>query len=215
MRLILIGPPGSGKGTQAKLLAEREHLRHFGMGDLLRDAVQRGTMAGRAAAPYVLRGDLVPDAVVNQMIAEHFEGNGPVERFVMDGYPRTREQAVAFDQVLGGLGAGLDAAVQLQVDDEEIVRRLSGRWVCPLCHTPYHVVSNPPRVAGVCDKDGSALTQRADDREEIVRDRLRVYHGTTRDLLQYYRDRGLLRQVPGRDGIEGIYQQLLRAVAGG
>jgi adenylate kinase len=215
MRLILIGPPGSGKGTQAKLLAERKKLCHFGMGDILREAVRLATPAGRQAAPYVLRGDLVPDTVVNQMVAERFRGDDATGCFVMDGYPRTQVQAIAFDQLLAELPLSLDAAVQLVVDDDEIVRRLSGRWVCPKCHTPYHTVSNPPRTAGLCDRDRQPLMQREDDREEIVRERLRVYHRTNADLLDYYRDRGLLRQVRAEGGIEDIYHEILRAVVDG
>jgi adenylate kinase len=215
MRLSLIGPPGSGKGTQAKLLAEGQRLCHFGMGDLLREAVRQDTPAGREAAPFVDKGDLVPDALVNQMIAERFGRDDCTGRFVMDGYPRTRAQAVAFDRLLADLGLRLDAAVQLVVDDDEIVRRLSGRWVCPVCHTPYQSVSSPPRVPGLCDKDGQALIQREDDLEEIVRERLRVYHRTSADLLAYYREHRLLREVRAEGSIDEIYQKILGAVAGG
>jgi adenylate kinase len=213
MRLILIGPPGSGKGTQAQLLAERRRLCHFGMGDILREAVRQDTPAGRQAAPYVLKGELVPDALVNRLVAERFTLNQDCPtNFVMDGYPRTRAQAVAFDQMLHDLSLGLDAAVQLVVDDEEIVRRLSGRWICPNCHTSYHTLSRPPKVAGICDVCGAALSQRPDDREEIVRERLRVYHRTNGDLLGYYQERGLLKQVPAAGGVEETYQRIVKAV---
>jgi adenylate kinase len=214
MRLILIGPPGSGKGTQAKLLAERERLCHFGMGDILREAVRLDTPAGRNAAPYVLKGELVPDGVVNEMIEEYFRRDDCPSRFVMDGYPRTRSQAEAFDRTLASLNLNLDAAVQMIVDDEEIVRRLSGRWICPHCHAPYHAVNKPPRVPGVCDKCGHTLTQREDDREETVRRRLLVYHRNNRDLLRYYREHGLFREVQGIGAIEEIYDRIRRAVTG-
>jgi adenylate kinase len=211
MRLILIGPPGSGKGTQAQLLAERLGLCHFGMGDILREAVRQGTPAGREAAPYVGKGELVPDALVNRMVAERFTLNHDCPtNFVMDGYPRTQPQAVAFEQVLGDLSLDLDAVVQLVVDDDEIVRRLSSRWICPNCHASYHTLSRPPRAAGICDVCGTALTQREDDREEIVRERLRVYHQTYGDLLRYYQERGLLRQVPGVGKVEDTYQRIVR-----
>jgi adenylate kinase len=214
MRLILIGPPGSGKGTQAQLLAERQGLCHFGMGDILREAVRQGTPAGRNAAPFVLKGELVPDPVVNAMIEEHFRGDDCPAHFVMDGYPRTRPQAVAFDRVLGSLALDLEAAVQMVVDDEEIVGRLSGRWICPHCHAPYHLRNKPPRVPGVCDNCGHTLVQREDDREETVRRRLEVYHQSNAELLRYYRDRGLLREVPAVGGIEEVYEKIRRAVNG-
>jgi adenylate kinase len=215
MRVILIGPPGSGKGTQAQLLAERNGLCHFGTGDILRQAVRLGTPAGRQAAPYVRRGDLVPDDLVNRMVAERFLHNGKCpKKFVMDGYPRTQSQAVAFDELLAQLFLKLDAAVHLVLDDDEIVRRVSGRRTCPVCNTTYHVQSKPPRTPGVCDLDGAALIQRDDDREEIVRERLGVYHRTHDDLIRYYRARGLLREVPGEGSIEDIYQKIVRAAGG-
>jgi adenylate kinase len=214
MRLVLTGPPGSGKGTQAMLLAERNNLCHFGMGDILREAIQHGTPAGREAAPFVQRGELVPDVVVNRLIGECFGRDDRPRRFVMDGYPRTVGQAVAFDQVLHNAELDLDRAVRLVVEDDEIVRRLSGRRTCPRCKATYHTISKPPRVPDICDNDGSVLVQRDDDREEIIRERLRVYHYNNADLLRYYRERGLLRDVPGEGGIETIYEDILRAVAG-
>src|SRR5437660_5205936 len=148
MRLILIGPPGSGKGTQAKLLSDRLHLAHIATGDILREAMRLRTSAGRKAKPFVKKGKLVPDDIVNQMVADRFRREDRPESFVMDGYPRTLAQAASFDQVLRQQFLGLTAVVQLRVDIEEIVGRLSGRWSCPYpnCMATYHTVHKPPRA---------------------------------------------------------------------
>ncbi len=214
MRLILIGPPGSGKGTQAKLLSQRLGLAHISTGDMLREAIRTGTPAGRRAQPFVGGGQLVPDELVNQIIAEYFGRDERPENFVMDGYPRTLPQAMAFEQVLRQQFLGLDAVVVLKVEDEEIVKRMSGRWICPnpTCGTPYHVKFKPPRRAGVCDLCGTALIQREDDQEATVRKRLQIFHSTHGDLLEHYRQMGLLRQVDGRGDIETIYANILKAL---
>jgi adenylate kinase len=212
MRLILLGPPGSGKGTQAKLLCDRLGLVHISTGDILREAVRRNTAAGRLAQPYMVSGQLVPDDLVNEMVADHFRRDDRPEKFVMDGYPRTLAQAASFDQVLRQQFLNLDAVVQLLVDVEEVVKRLSGRWTCPRCQTPYHVRYKPPRVPGICDLDGTPLVQREDDREETVRQRMAVYHHNTEPLVDYYRGQGLLRQVNGTGDMEVIYAHILQAL---
>ncbi len=214
MRLILLGPPGSGKGTQAKLLRERLRLEHIGTGDILREAIRRGTPPGVRARPFVESGLLVPDDLVNELVAERFQRDDRPERFVMDGYPRTLAQAASFDQVLRQQFLDLSAVLHLMVEDEEIIRRVSGRWSCPQpsCKRTYHTVSNPPRVAGVCDADGTALIQREDDREETLRERLRVYHRNREALLPHYRSQGLLRDVCGEGGIEEIYGRIMQAL---
>lgn len=214
MRLILLGPPGSGKGTQAQLLSKRLQLDHIGTGDIIREAIRTETPAGKRAKPYVHSGKLVPDDLVNYLVADRFRGSDRPAKFIMDGYPRTLAQATAFDNVLQAPQLELTAVVSLDVDDNEIVRRLSGRWSCPKpgCKATYHTVSNPPRVAGICDRCGSALVQRDDDREETVKERLRVYHANTEELIPYYRQRGLLREVPGQGNIEDIYANILRVL---
>jgi adenylate kinase len=215
MRLILVGPPGSGKGTQAKLLSSRLKLVHIGTGDILREAIQKKTPLGKQAKPYIESGRLVPDDLVNEVIAERFHQPDRPENFVMDGYPRTLAQAAAFDQVLRQEFLDLNAVVFILVDDEEIVRRMSGRWSCKKCKSTYHMVNNPPRVPGICDLDGMPLHQREDDREETVRKRLQVYHENTGDLIRYYREKQLLREVPGLGSIEEIYDRIVRVLSQG
>ena len=214
MRLILLGPPGCGKGTQAQLLCQRNRLEHIGTGDILREYARKGTPAGLKAKPFLDSGLLAPDEIVNEVVAERFDRPGPPTRFVMDGYPRTRSQAEAFDKVLRRHQLKLDAAVLIHVDDEEIVRRLAGRWSCPKggCKATYHTESNPPKVPGVCDRCGTALVQRADDKPETVRARLVVYHKNTQELIPYYRAQGLLREADGTGAIEEVYANIMKAL---
>ena len=212
MRLILVGPPGSGKGTQAKLLRERLGLVHIGTGDILREAIRLQTPSGRLAEPYVHSGKLVPDDLVNELVADRFRRGDRPEAFVMDGYPRTLAQAASFDQVLRQQFLNLDAVILLRVDDEEIVRRLSGRWTCPKCGATYHDTKKPPRKPGVCDIDGSALVQREDDMEKAIRRRLEEYRRNTTELIPYYRSQDLVREVDGQGDIETIFQSIMSEV---
>jgi adenylate kinase len=217
MRLIFIGPPGSGKGTQAKLLSERLDLMHFATGDLLRDAIRNDTEAGRLASTYVDAGQLVPDHVVNEFVKEVFAiKNGP-ENFVMDGYPRTLGQAKWFDKFLKQERLDLDAVIFLAVADEEIIKRISARWSCPqpTCKATYNTLSKPPKQPGVCDACGSALAQREDDKAETVRKRLEVFHASYDELLEHYRKQGMLIEVPGVGSIENIYNSIETALKQG
>jgi adenylate kinase len=214
MRLVLVGPPGSGKGTQAALLVKRLGLTYVGTGDILRDAIRRQTPLGRQVEPLIKQGLLVPDTIVNDLVAELFRGEGRPERFVMDGYPRTRAQAVAFDALLRQQFMKLDAVVNLAIDDEEVVKRISGRWCCsnPACGVCFHLSARPPKKAGVCDVCGSPLIQRVDDQEATVRRRLAEFHKTTDALLEHYERLGLLRNVSALDPIETIYGNILKAL---
>ena len=209
MRLILIGPPGSGKGTQAKLLSQKFGLCHFGTGDILREAVRLNTPAGKQAHPYVSSGQLVPDDLVNEMVADRFRRDDRPENFVMDGYPRTLAQAASFDQVLRQQFLDLDCVVVLLVPDEEIVRRLSGRRFCPKCQATYHILFKPPKTAGICDECGSTLVQREDDKEATVRKRLQIYHQNNVDLLTHYRNQKLMREVDGAVPIELVFAKIV------
>jgi adenylate kinase len=214
MRLILLGPPGGGKGTQAKLLCDQAGLTHIGTGDILRDAIRRKTPLGQQAQTYVESGGLVPDELVNEVMAERFRRTDRPECFVLDGYPRTVAQAAALDGVLRQQFLDLDAVVRLLVDDEEIVARLGGRWTCPFpgCQRTYHTVHNPPKRAGYCDADSTLLVQRDDDKEETIRKRLKVYHGNTEGLVNHYRTQGLLREVNGQGSIDQVHQQIMQVL---
>jgi len=214
MRLILIGPPGSGKGTQAKLLAQRLDLTHIATGDILREAIARDLPVGQEAQPFIKAGQLVPDVLVNKLIAERLLRPDHPHRFVLDGYPRTVAQARALDAVLAQQKLDLSAAIFLEVPDEELVSRISGRWICPKCQAPYHLVNQPPRQPGFCDSDpDTALVQRADDREQTVRSRLRAYRAWTAELVPIYRERGQLRSVPGQGDVETIFHAIEQALA--
>ncbi len=212
MRLILLGLPGSGKGTQAKLLCAHLDMAHISTGDILREAVRAGTPLGRQAKPYMEQGKYVPDTLVNDMVAERFLRDDRPERFLMDGYPRTLAQAASFDQALRQAYLGLDAVVLLEVPDEEIVRRASGRRVCPKDGAVYHLLYQPPKAPGLCDRCGTALEQRADDREDTVRERLRVFHETMPAVIDFYRQQGLVKTVSGEGSVQDIFAAILRSL---
>jgi len=214
MRLVLVGPPGAGKGTQAQYLTERLHIPKVSTGEMLREAVGRGTEVGRQAREYTDQGHLAPDDMILALVDERLSRADAAAGYLLDGFPRTVHQAECFDEWLAAHGQRLDAVVDLQVPDEEIVRRISYRRVCPACHETYHLVNRPPRTEGACDACGAALTQRADDRAEVVRERLRVYHQRTHPVLQYYRGRGLVRAVEGTQSVEAVTAAILAAVGG-
>src|SRR5262249_47746289 len=194
-----------------KLLSERLGLVHIGTGDILREAVRLGTPHGREVQPYVESGRLVPDDLVNELVADLFRQEPRPECFVLDGYPRTLAQAASFDQILRQQFLDIQAVIHFQVDDEEIVRRLSGRWICPKCGATYKVAKRARRKPGFCDECGPALIQREDDQEATIRRRLALYHKSTAELIEHYRRTGLVREVKGEGEIEEIYQRILRA----
>jgi adenylate kinase len=213
MRLVFLGPPGAGKGTQARELAREWRVPQVATGDMLREAMAAGTPLGREAKQYYDRGALVPDDVILKMVAERFQQPDAVGGFILDGFPRTIAQADGLGAMLDALGQKLDAVIYFDVSDPELVRRLTGRRLCRRCQTPYHLVSAPPARAGVCDKCGGELYQREDDSEATVRNRLQVYERQTAPLLDYYRQRGLLRTVMGEGPMDKI-RQALREAAG-
>jgi adenylate kinase len=187
-------------------------IPHLSAGDMLREHVKRGTSLGEKARAIMARGELVPDDLVSEMVAGRLAEPECAGGFLLDGYPRNLSQAVTLEKLLARDHAGLDGALALMVDAEELIRRLTGRRVCPQCGAGYHVVSRPPKVEGVCDVCGSGLTQRPDDREDVVRERLRVYTEQTRPLLGHYRDRGLLKEVDGTGTPESVARRLVGAV---
>jgi adenylate kinase len=214
MRLVLVGPPGSGKGTQAERLVDHFRLTVVGTGAMFRDAIERGTEVGRLAGPLIKQGLLAPDTVVNDLVAELFRGPARPRCFVMDGYPRTYAQVIAFDALLKLEYLALDAVVNLTIPDDEVVRRIGGRVCCPRpeCGLCYHVVARPPKVPGRCDKCGSPLVVRADDREETIRRRLGQFHQNTDALLEHYRKRGLVRDIAATDHPDTIFANILKAL---
>jgi len=197
VRLVFLGPPGAGKGTQARELAAEWGVPQIATGDMLREAASAGTALGRQAKTYMDRGALVPDDVIIGLIAERLAQPDAKRGFILDGFPRTIPQAEALDRLLKDLGRPLDRVVFLDVSEPELLRRLTGRRSCPVCQATYHLVSAPPRQADVCDRCGNALIQRVDDREETVRKRLAVYADQTAPLLDYYRNQRLLASISG------------------
>jgi adenylate kinase len=197
LNLILLGPPGSGKGTQGERLQEDFRLPYYATGDILRAAVRDGTELGREAKEYMDRGDLVPDEVIVGVIAERVAGPEAADGFILDGFPRTIPQAEALEAKMQELGRDLTAAVLIDVPDDEVIRRLGGRRTCVKNGHVFHVEFDPPKNEGVCDVCGARLEVRDDDKPEVIRHRLEQYHSKTEPLIAYYEERGVLKRVDG------------------
>ncbi len=208
MRLVFLGPPGAGKGTMAVLLDERLHVAHLSSGDLLRGAARRGDPVGQEVARIMESGALVPDELVTKLVLQHLEGLSTDRSFVLDGFPRTVDQARALDRALAG--SPIDRAVDFEMSQPMVVKRLAGRRVCGGCGANYHLVTLPPRKEGICDRCSAPLQVREDDRPETILKRLNVYHQQTEPLLVFYRQQGKLKAVSGELGIEQQYQALLQ-----
>jgi len=213
VRVAFLGPPGAGKGTQARDLAKEWGVLHLATGDMLREAVAAGSPLGREAKSYMDQGALVPDDVIIRMMAERLGVADAGRGFILDGFPRTIAQAEALARLLKDLRQTLDTVVYFDVSEPELLRRLTGRRVCRACGHSYHLTSNPPKRAGVCDACGGELYQRDDDAEATVRNRLEVYRRQTAPLLDYYRQRNLLVTVSGEGPLETI-RNAIRAAAG-
>ncbi len=212
MFLLLLGPPGVGKGTQAELLANELGLPHIASGDLFREAIKASTPLGLEAQAYLLRGELVPDAVTIGMVAERLAKPDCVKGAILDGFPRTIEQAKALEDILAQRHASVALAAYIQVPTETLLRRLGGRWTCTNCQAVYHILYNPPREPGKCDVCKGELYQRADDTPETHRRRIEVYLEETAPLVKYYQKKGLLVEIDGELDIGGVHAQLLEAV---
>ena len=214
MDLILFGPPGAGKGTQAQFIVETYGVPQISTGDMLRAAVKNGTSLGVKAQAIMQQGGLVSDEIVLGIVAERLAQADCVDGFVLDGFPRTIPQADALGHILRESGRHIDHVVSLEVDTEEIVQRLAGRRSCPTCGKGYHVIYDPPAVQGVCTVCAHVLVQREDDKEETIRKRLAVYEEQTSPLKEYYHVKGLLRSIPGTGAIAEVQQKIAAVLAG-
>jgi len=210
--VILFGAPGAGKGTQAAILGEKTGLAHITTGELFREAIRQETELGKQAKPYYDRGQLVPDHLTIAMLLERLSQSDCARGCMLDGFPRTLEQATALDEALTREGKGIDRVLYIRVPEDELLSRLSGRWNCRQCSSVYHQRFQPPRQAGRCDQCGGELYQRDDDRPETVRKRLEVYLQQTAPLIDYYRDRGKLVEIDGNKSVEEVAEELLAAV---
>ncbi|MGO9752439.1 MAG: adenylate kinase [Solirubrobacteraceae bacterium] len=213
LNLILIGPPGAGKGTQADRLRAHFGIPFISTGDMLRANVKEGTKLGKAAKAHMDSGGLVPDDLIVAMAADRLEQDDARDGFILDGFPRTTAQAEALDAQLQKLGRTVTAALLIDVPDEDVVRRISGRRVCVQNGHNYHVEFDPPQQEGICDQDGSELIQRDDDKPDVVQQRLNVYHEKTAPLIDYYDAQGLMRRIDGTGSPNQVHDHLRRAIA--
>jgi adenylate kinase len=215
MILVLLGPPGAGKGTQANQLETERLLVKLSTGDMLRAAVAAGTELGRKAGDIMERGKLVPDDIVIGLIAERLDAGGKGNGFILDGFPRTIAQAEALDRLVTERGKTLDTVIEMQVDDDALVKRITGRFTCADCGEGYHDAFKTQKVPGVCDRCGSTqFVRRRDDNEEVVRSRLEAYHAQTAPLIDYYRSQGKLKSVDGMAEIGAVHRAIARALDG-
>ncbi len=212
MNLILLGPPGCGKGTQAKILIDTYHIPQISTGDILREAIKKESPLGIEAKTHMDQGSLVPDHLVIKIIEERLKQADCNRGFILDGFPRTVAQAEALDTTLSEMGSKLEYVFSIEVDDEELIRRLTGRRVCRKCGESYHIEFNPPRQDGLCDSCQGELYQRDDDKEETIRNRLKVYQDQTSPLISFYQRKDVLHSIDGIGSIEEIKKRLLNII---
>ncbi|MBD3180703.1 adenylate kinase [Candidatus Poribacteria bacterium] len=213
MKLILLGGPGAGKGTQAQKLAEKYNIPQISTGDMLRQAVKDETEMGKKAKTFMDQGKLVPDEVVIGIVKDRLTKDDVKKGFILDGFPRTVEQAEALDKITDDMGIAIDAVVNIATSPEVIIERLSGRRSCRDCQKVYHVVYSPPKEEGVCDVCGGELYQRDDDKPETVKKRLDVYNEQTAPLIDYYKDKGKMVEVSGDNSIDEVYEDIVEALS--
>ncbi|MDP4095930.1 adenylate kinase [Paenibacillus sp. P96] len=214
MNILIMGPPGAGKGTQADVIVNEFGIPHISTGDAFRLAIKLGTPIGVKAKEYIDRGELVPDDVTIGIVEERLQQPDCEKGFLLDGFPRTLAQAGALDEILGRLDTKLDHVVDLKVDRDRLMARITGRRICKTCGATYHVVFNPSKVEGICDKDGGELYQRSDDNEESVGKRLDEYSNKTAPLLTFYENKGLLRQIDGEQDIDVVSKDIVSLLRG-
>ncbi len=212
MYIVLLGAPGAGKGTQAAMLTEKLKLVQVASGDLFRKALQEQTELGKKAKGYMDKGELVPNEITIQMVLERLAAPDVKQGAILDGFPRNTEQAEALDAALKKENKAIDKAVNIKISEEEVLKRLSGRWVCRNCQTPYQVVDNPPKVKDICDRCGGELYQRDDDKPETIKQRLKVYHRETAPLIDYYKKAGKLVEVVSEGGPANVNKNILAAL---
>jgi len=210
MNIVLMGPPGSGKGTQAELLEEKLEIPHISTGDMFRSAIKEGSGLGQKVKEYLDKGELVPDELTIALVKERLAAPDAEKGFLLDGFPRTVKQAEALDELLSEMGRKLNLVLNLEVAEEKLLARLTGRRVCRNCGATYHLLFNPPAQDQKCDVCGSELYQREDDKEETVRKRLEVYHASTEPLIGYYKNKGLLKGIDGNKEINEVLEDILR-----
>ena len=215
MYIIMLGAPGAGKGTQADILSQETDLPHIASGDLFRQALEESTEVGLLAKSYMDKGELVPNEITIKMILERINQPDCASGCLFDGFPRTLHQAKVLDKALEEQGKSIDKAIYIEVPNEELVKRLSGRRLCRVCQTPYHIINSPPKTAGKCDKCGGELYQRSDDRKETERDRLNVFFAQTVPILDYYKKQNKLIRVNGNLGMQGVAREIISALKAG
>mgnify|MGYP000121647744 FL=1 len=209
MKIIMLGAPGAGKGTQAKQIADKYSIPHISTGDIFRANIKNGTELGKKAKQYMDQGALVPDELTCDLVMDRIQQDDCKNGFVLDGFPRTIPQAEALDAALGKINEKMDYAIDVDVPDENIVNRMSGRRACLNCGATYHLISIPPKVEGICDRCGSEIVLREDDKPETVQKRLKVYHEQTQPLIDYYRNQGILKSVDGTQPMDEVFKAIV------
>ena len=212
MRLILLGPPGAGKGTQASAIVERYAIPHISTGDIFRENIKKGTELGKKAKEYMDKGLLVPDELVISIVEDRLQKEDCKEGFLLDGFPRTLDQGEALDKVLSQMGLKLDRVINLDVEKEVLIERAIGRRICKDCGEVYHIKFTPPKKEGVCDKCNGKLYQRDDDTVETVERRIEVYHKQTEPLIDYYKEKGLILDIDGSKDKDSIFEEIAKAL---
>lgn len=209
MKIIMLGAPGAGKGTQAKRIAEKYSIPHISTGDIFRANIKNGTELGKKAKTYMDKGELVPDSLVVDLVIDRFKEADCVNGYVLDGFPRTIPQAEALDAALKAIGEKVDYAINVEVPDENIINRMSGRRACVGCGATYHIKYNPTKAEGICDACGQELILRDDDKPETVKNRLDVYHNQTQPLIDYYSNQGIMKEVDGTVDMDEVFDAIV------
>ena len=212
MKIVMLGAPGAGKGTQADMIADMFSIPHISTGDIFRENIKNGTELGAKAKGYMDKGELVPDELVCDLVVDRIQQDDCVKGYILDGVPRTIPQANALEEALKAIGQKLDYAIDIEVPDENIISRMSGRRSCTGCNAVYHVVYNPPKTEGICDKCGGKLVLRDDDKPETVKNRLNVYHEQTQPLIDFYKGTGVLHEVDGTQTMEKVFADIKNVI---